>query len=148
MREIEFRGKRIDNSEWIYGWLRQTGHQNIEKSNGQYIRTEKYYQIQDEKYNSQFVDETTIGQYTGLKDKNKKKMYEGDIIEIKVYDSFAKQCISTKKCVIEFKNGIFGVMFTKAQELTAFVHFTNTTFEVIGNIYENKELLSEVENWK
>lgn len=92
--------------------------------------------------------EYDIMQYSGIKDKNEKEIYEGDIIEIKVYDSFSNQCISTKKCVMEFKNGIFGVMFTKAQELTAFVHFTNTTFEVIGNIYENKELLSEVENWK
>ena len=73
MREIEFRGKRLDNEEWVYGWLRQTGHQNIEKPNGQYIRTEKYYQIQDKEYNSYFVDPKTIGQYTGLKDKKRKK---------------------------------------------------------------------------
>ena len=39
-------GKRIGNNEWIYGYLRQTGHENIEKPNGQYIKTVKYYQIQ------------------------------------------------------------------------------------------------------
>ena len=144
MQNLKFRAWDNENEymitsmQGIYTALRNT--MNITRQDDGYYNTGDLLKPNKEKY--------SIMQYTGLKDKEKKEMYEGDIVEIKVYDSFSKQCISTKKCVIEFKNGIFGVMFTKAQELTAFVHFTNTTFEVIGNIYENKELLSEVENWK
>lgn len=43
MRDYKFRGRRIDNGEWICGWLRQTGHKNIEKANGQHIETIKVY---------------------------------------------------------------------------------------------------------
>lgn len=73
MRAIKFRGKRVDKQGWIYGYLIQTGHQDISKTNGQYVRTERYYQIQDDKYNSKFVEEDTIGQYTGLHDKKRKR---------------------------------------------------------------------------
>lgn len=74
-------------------------------------------------------------QYTGLHDKNGKEIYEGDIVRIIVNNNIEKICR------VEFKNGIFGVMFSKNKDLTAFPHFCNTTFEVIGNEYDNPELL-------
>lgn len=59
----------------------------------------------------------------------------GDIVRIIINNNIEKIC------EVEFKNGIFGVMFSKNKDLTAFPHFCNTTFEVIGNIYDNPELL-------
>lgn len=59
----------------------------------------------------------------------------GDIVRIIVNNNIEKIC------KVEFKNGIFGVMFSKNKELTAFSHFCYTTFEVIGNEYDNPELL-------
>jgi len=81
------------------------------------------------------TDKVELMEYTGLHDKNGKEIYEGDIIRIIVNNNIEKIC------KVEFKNGIFGVMFSKNKELTAFPHFCNTTFEVIGNIYEDIELV-------
>ena len=71
----------------------------------------------------------------GLHDKKGKEIYDGDIVRIIVNNNIEKIC------KVEFKNGIFGVMFSKNKDLTAFPHFCNTTFEVIGNEYDNPELL-------
>lgn len=133
MREIKFRGQRIDNGKWVYGYLFYD-----------FDCTDKYAPFINWKDNSYLggigeeeIEEEGIGQYTGLKDKNGKEIYEGDIVKIIVNNNIEKTC------VVEYKNGIFGVMFSKQAELTAFPHFCNTTFEVIGNIYENPELLKE-----
>lgn len=118
-REIKFRGLSFDKG-WIYGNL-------IKSDQSTWIRESDYYNFK--------VKVDTVGQFTGLHDKNGKEIYEGDILRIIVNNNIEKIC------AVEFKSGIFGVMFSKQRELTAFPHFCNTTFEVIGNVFENPELL-------
>lgn len=136
MREIKFRGKKIDSNEWIFGWLRQSGHQEIQKANGQYVRTEKYYQIQNNKYHFEFVTEETIGQYTGLKDKKRKEIYEGDIVKGLFNDPEEPEIIGIVRyddCKASYmvvsKNG-------SEWELGCL-----DELEVIGNIHDNPKLL-------
>jgi uncharacterized phage protein (TIGR01671 family) len=132
MREIRFRGKRLDNGEWVYGWY---GHK--EATDQHFIMIERLHDVPE--YGSYFVDvevyPETIGQYTGLKDKNGKEIYEGDIISTDLDRPFN---------IVVFRNGAF--VFQCHDNGKDYYDYMFSYGEVIGNIYENPELLKGDEN--
>ena len=124
MREILFRGKQIDNGEWLFGDLRHIFHGEyrthiVDNSNGL-----------NNGVCGLEVASSTVGQFTGLTDRNGVKIFEGDIVR---YGQRGK---------VEYNSG--SAQFT--------LNFTNSTYEgfdkipfcdceVLGNIHDNPELL-------
>lgn len=119
-RKIKFRGKRIDNGQWVYGDYYKTPLTHGIISNN----TVTYF--------AYVVYEKTIGQFTGLKDKNGNEIYEGDFINI-----FDNNGHRYGWGFISFKNGSFfiGDMFLSD------IHHEDLYCDIIGNIHENPELL-------
>lgn len=131
-REIKFRAKRADGSAWVYGDLRQ------ENSGNKVIMTNlKTWEDNggnvDAYGENIIVNPSTIGQYTGLHDKNGKEIYEGDIVK---WD----ECVADYVRV-ENKSEVFYDDSTCSFEPLDEVFYS--TFEVIGNIYDNPKLLEE-----
>lgn len=145
IENIKFRGKRIDNGEWVYGWYAPLVCNdrmiipNIKDSNGSDWKTK----------------EETVGQYTGLVDKNGKEIYEGDIVAFGL--GFGYDVKDVHRGVVYYEDGSFrlgdiyssdgynelGNVFDEATDIKGTFH-KDAICEVVGNIHENPELL-EVE---
>ncbi|WP_281525345.1 YopX family protein [Alistipes dispar] len=121
MRTIKFKGKRIDNGEWIYGSY--VPHYN-------FFGTIKDEMV-DENGNLFEVAPSTVGQYTGLKDKNGKEIYEDDIL----LDE------SGAYAVVYYSMGSFCVDFGEGFDLQYFTDSIHEICYVAGNIHDNPELL-------
>ena len=165
MREILFRGKRIDNGEWIYGSIRQeNGAAYILEPNFSILfeRPDRPYLecgVEDkgltgdgynaawygweealERYEQHFpewieIDPETVGQFTGLLDRNQQRIFEGDIVKFP----------DVVNCYISFSRGAFIVgnicpLKPLEERITDY-----GMCEVIGNVTDNPELL-EVNN--
>lgn len=123
MREIKFRGFNNFNNGWIYGSL-------VEIYEDCHILKEgKTFFDRHTK-----VDKDSIGQYTGLKDKDGKEIYEGDILE------FSKGGIMYVEWNDDFKMFVLVDPREKKASLNICIYATEH-IKVIGNIFENKELL-------
>lgn len=131
MREILFRGKRQDNGEWVEGFFAQSGDSRfILIDNGFAVGYVKMKEVVPE----------TIGQYTGLTDKNGKKIFEGDIC--KTYFESYTHSWEEVVVVTEFC-GAYGIESAEGKHFRAFINESVYTrsHEVIGTIYDNPELL-------
>jgi uncharacterized phage protein (TIGR01671 family) len=131
MREILFRGKRVDNGEWIEGYycpqpyVRFPCEPTIFPADA----------MDDGNWYGERVDPDTVGQFTGLTDRNGVKIFEGDIV------------LHKGECGLvgySYDYGMFEVDFDYC--FAGFIDISASNCEVLGNIYDNPELLEVSES--
>lgn len=129
-REIEFRG--FDSREWRYGDLEYNRKNDVAR-----IHTYK----DDGSYNKQYlVDPYTVGEFTGMRDKHGKKIFEGDILDVTVFDCFDNdeqyrvrvEWVGTEFMGVDVTNDDF-------EWNLCWLCNQDDEIEVIGNIYDNPE---------
>ncbi len=144
MREILFRGKRCDNGEWVQGYYVRAAHHwhnhGIHEdwiicgasANGGWFALRNKYAVQGD----------TVGQYTGLTDKNGKRIFEGDVVSTDIARPYL---------VVEFRDGCFMFNCNDGGEeyydiMLPILKEPQTIYEygeVIGTIHDNPELVKE-----
>lgn len=122
-REHLYRGKRVDNGQWIYG--------DLLTSNGTCCEISDWNAVD---YSRHDVDPETVGQYTGMTDKNGTKIFEGDIVK-------EKHKVHERIYSIIWRDDCFS-MSAQTKHISYYLdEIISSHCEVIGNIYDNKELL-------
>lgn len=137
MREIKFRGKRKDNNKWVYGDLAFlfgknpfimskcrffTDHYKGELVDNNEVLLGGFVSVKDE----------TMGQFTGLYDKNGKEVFEGDVVKL-----------PAGNMRVSFSDGAFVLIPPKTNVIYEALGLIEDEYEIIGNIHENPELLEQ-----
>ena len=139
MREILFKAKRIDNGEWVEGYLVETRHNTyhdgyriIDKDGINYDELDYY----EPSFISYVIDKTTICQCTGLKDKNNKLIWENDIVK----HDFGEDQIGVQLAIVKYDSKY---ACYQIKPIYDWMYCDKSDCEVIGNIFDNPELMHE-----
>lgn len=162
MREILFRAKRKDNKKWIVGYYAIIGERNVIIKS----QSEDYYAVDDsvkKSHGNEVIDVNpeTVCQYTGLTDKNGRKIFEGDIVAwrrediiltgnytycfngYKYGDELIVRCLESGFVLCRKKDGLPDVPNAN-NKIDNYAFWNNHRFlEVIGNIFDNSELIGD-----
>lgn len=124
MREILFRGKRVDDGKWVYGYCYELEKKPMISS---CVKREAY-EIYPE----------TVGQYTGVEDCTGRKIFEGDLV--KGFDSYTGEMYQDITGIVEFRKGCFGAIWNGYFEPFA---ICDDEIIITGNVHDNPELIKE-----
>ncbi len=159
MREILFRAKREDNGEWAYGY-----YVRLPDAAGSASMIHTPARNPDESNSSHFIRSSTIGQFTGLTDKNGTRIFEGDVITFEDVcceggsgyeypDEWAVEAMNRVEVIIRNGCVCFGKELFESnayEDIQFYYPNLNEWFaecaEIIGNIYDNPELIGGTEN--
>lgn len=133
MREILFRGKRVYNRKWITGY-----YSYYETCHDHFIITDMSYDVPD----IEQVYPESVGQYTGLTDKNGKKIFEGDIVRFDYVDDEGND--AHEDFLIFFEEGAFRAQYLgniKCAPNTLYDEIGTDECYVVGNKWDNPELM-------
>ena len=126
MRTIKFRGQKTTNGVWVYGSLVYSNE----------IQAAIYFQTGSGLVKSMewvYVNPETVGQFTGLYDKNEKEIYEGDILKVQGLG---------EKIEVRFVRGVFAFLWNGDLDDEAPINApTQEWAEVVGNIHDNPKLI-------
>ena len=126
MRTIKFRGQKTTNGVWVYGSLVYSNE----------IEAAIYFQTGSGLVKSMewvYVNPETVGQFTGLYDKNEKEIYEGDILKVQGLG---------EKIEVRFVRGVFAFLWNGDLDDEAPINApTQEWAEVVGNIHDNPKLI-------
>lgn len=137
-REIEFRGHNPKNGKWLYGYylVNRGKHYIVPDGIQPPSATPEDFEVEPE----------SIGQYTGLQDRNGKRIYEGDIVKTPLLDPIFGDILSDvfDNVAIAFYNGSFVVAYYEGRH-KIYLQDLYDKIEVIGNVRDNPELAKTTE---
>ena len=138
MREIKFRGFLEIQKRWVYGnlILDSTGTKYIVEN--KLFSEDGHHLMYDPTDEPVFINQDTVGQYTGMKDCNGTEIYDGDIVRTDDEDE--------ELAIIEWGDDTLKFMVTHGNVCSDLGEYYPREIEVVGNIYDNPELIGGGEN--
>ena len=136
MRQIKFRGKRVDNGEWVYGDYFKTPltdeNSGLPPDSGWFFLTGKTNHCIGQDGVAFVVDPATVSQFTGLLDKNGKEIYEGDIV----------YCYDHPTNIESYKGDVFyeDASFCVRGSMIKIGEYGTAWIEILGNLHDSPSL--------